>query len=155
MRLITVVRGQRVILDADIATLYSVATKALVQAVKRNRSRFPADFMLQLTNVEFDDLRSQTVTSSSWGGRRSRPYAFTEQGVAMLSSVLRSRRAVEVNIAIMRAFVELRRMITENQELAQRIDELEKRYDTNFRIVFDAIRKLMQPTREDTKRIGY
>ncbi|HEU5406600.1 MAG TPA: ORF6N domain-containing protein [Nitrospira sp.] len=120
-------------------------TRALVQAVKRNRERFPKDFMFQLTEKEFESLKSQIVTSS-WGGlRRARPYAFTEQGVAMLSSVLNSKRAVQVNITIMRAFVRLRDMIASNKELARRLAELERKYDRQFKVVFDAIRELMTP----------
>ena len=153
--MIVIVRGQRAILDADIAKLYSVSTSALMQAVRRNRNRFPADFMIRLTKSEFANLRSQNVISSSWGGRRTPPYAFTELGVAMLSSALRSKRAIAANIEIMRAFVELRRMLSENRELARRIDELEKRYDSNFEIVFDAIRKLIAPAPQPRKRIGY
>ena len=120
VQLIVVVRGQKVILDLDIAGLYRVPTKALVQAVKRNVGRFPRDFMFRLTTRELSNLRSQIVTSSSWGGRRTLPYAFTEQGVAMLSSVLRSRRAMRVNVEIMRAFVQLRRILSEHHELARK-----------------------------------
>ena len=153
-RSIVMVRGQEVILDSDLADLYGVATKALVQAVKRNRRRFPADFILRLSGAEFRNLRSQTVTSR-WGGRRSAPYAFTEQGVAMLSTVLHSRRAIAVNIEIMRAFVRLRRMMSEYAELGRRIDELEKRTDGQFEVVFDAIRALMKEDARPKKRIGY
>jgi hypothetical protein len=117
-------RGTNVMLDEDLAQLYDVETKALVRAVKRNLDRFPGDFMFQLSQEEFENLRSQSVTSSSWGGRRYRPYAFTEQGVAMLSSVLRSARAVRVNIEIMRAFVALREMLASHSELARRLDAL-------------------------------
>src|SRR5690606_27891622 len=115
------IRGARVMVDADLAALYGVETRALTQAVRRNLDRFPDDFMFQLTDEEFEDLRSQTVISSQWGGRRTRPYVFTEQGVAMLSSVLRSDRAVQVNIEIMRAFVRLRRMLASNAELERRL----------------------------------
>src|SRR5262249_45420653 len=140
----------------DIAALYGVATKALVQAVKRNVARFPRDFMFRLTQRELSNLRSQIVTSSSWGGRRTLPYAFTEQGVAMLSSVLHSRRATRVNVDIMRAFVQLRRMLTGHAELVRKIDEMEQRYDAQFRVVFNAIRKLIDPARQRPKRrIGY
>jgi len=149
------VRGHRVMLDADLAALYGVETKALVRAVKRNADRFPADFMFQLNPQEFDNLRCQIGTSSSWGGRRRPPYAFTEQGVAMLSSVLRSKRAVRVNVEIMRAFVRLRRILAENAGLARRLDDLEKKYDIQFKVVFDAIRKLMQPPEPMKKRIGF
>ena len=143
-------------LDADLAGLYDVETRVLVQAVKRNLERFPDDFMFQLSDEEFEDLKSQSVISSSWGGRRTRPYAFTEQGVAMLSGVLRSPRAVRVNIEIMRAFVRLRRMLATHADLAQRLDELESKYDAQFRIVFDAIRELMAPSDPPRKRrIGF
>ena len=152
---IFLIRGQRVLLDAHLAELYAVETRALVQAVTRNRTRFPRDFMFKLTKREFANLRSQIVISSLWGGRRSTPYAFTEQGVAMLASVLRSRRAVKVNIEIVRAFVYLRRLISDHAELARRIDELEKRYDGNFQAVFDAIRTLITPEPKPQKRIGY
>jgi hypothetical protein len=137
-----------VTLDADIAALYGVPTKALTQAVRRNAARFPADFMFRLTRAAVRHLGSQTVTSSGaggWGGRRNTPYAFTEQGVAMLSSVLRSRRAIEANIAIMRAFVRLHQGLASSESLKRRLDELEKKYDSNFRVVFDAIRELMSP----------
>jgi hypothetical protein len=149
------VRGQRVMLDDDLAALYGVETKALVRAVKRNADRFPGDFMFQLNRHEFDNLRCQIGTSSSWGGRRHPPYAFTEQGVAMLSSVLRSSRAVQVNVEIMRAFVRLRRILAENAGLARRLDELEKKYDVQFKVVFDTIRQLMLPPEPKKKRIGF
>ena len=142
-------------LDQDLADLYGVATRVLVQALKRNIERFPSDFMFQLTGQEFKDLRSQTVTSSSWGGRRYPPYAFTEQGVAMLSSVLKSQSAIQANIEIMRAFVRLRRMLAESAELARRLDELEKKYDGHFKLVFDAIRELMAPPEPPKNRIGF
>ena len=125
------------------------------QAVKRNLERFPRDFMFQLTKVEFDRLKSQDVMSSTWGGRRTRPYAFTEQGVAMLSSVLRSERAVEVNIEIMRAFVRLREMVADHADLVCRIDDLEKRYDKQLRAVFDAIRALISEEAIAPERIGF
>ncbi len=152
---ILAVRGQRVMLDADLAALYGVPTKALVQAVKRNRSRFPADFMFQLTAPEQLGLRSQLVTSNARGGRRTSPYVFTEQGVAMLSSVLRSQRAVQVNIEIMRAFVRLRASQADHADLAHRLDELESRYDRQFKAVFDALRALMAPPGQPAKRIGF
>ncbi len=135
-------------LSPDLAALYRVEPRALIQAVKRNVDRFPEDFMFQLTKEEFDILKSQNVISSAsaWGGmRRAVPYAFTEQGVAMLSSVLRSPRAVAVNVEIMRAFVRLRQMLASNAELARKLDALEKKYDAQFKVVFDAIRQLMQP----------
>ena len=154
-RRILLLRGQRVMLSPHLAELYGVAAKALVQAVKRNRQRFPADFQFQLTVEEFQILKSQLVTSS-WGGmRRARPYAFTEQGVAMLSSVLRSPRAIAVNIEIMRAFVQLRRMLDSNAELARKVAELEGKYDGKFKAVFEAIRQLMAPSATSGKRIGF
>jgi hypothetical protein len=157
-RSILVLRGQKVLLDMDLALLYGVETKVLNQAVRRNRARFPADFMFQLTKAEFEDWRSQFVTSNPGAkmGLRRPPYAFTEQGVAMLSSVLRSKRAVAVNIEIMRAFVRLREMLAGNAELARRFDDLEKKYDGQFRLVFDAIRQLMVPPPSPQKRrIGF
>lgn len=153
---IYLVRGQKVMLDSDLAELYEVPTKVLVQAVKRNIKRFPRDFMFQITNQDVVGLRSQIVTSRlEHGGRRYTPYAFTEHGIAMLSSVLNSDRAIEVNIQIIRAFVKLREMISSNKELAKRLDELEMKYDSQFRAVFDAIRELMIPTEEDKRKIGF
>jgi hypothetical protein len=153
---IAAVRGCRVILDADLATLYGVSTRVLVQAVKRNPARFPRDFMLKLTPDEVGILRSQSVISrSAHGGRRSAPYAFTEQGVAMLSSVLRSPRAVRVNIEIMRAFVRLRQMLRPTATLIRKIDEMERKYDTQFSVVFEAIRDLMRPPAAARRRIGF
>jgi hypothetical protein len=153
---ILMIRGQRVLLDADLAALYGVETKALNQAIKRNMERFPADFMFQLSIDECEDLRFHFGTSSSWGGRRTQPYAFTEQGVAMLSSVLRSERAVQVNVEIMRAFVRLRRLLQQNADLAQKLAALERKYDTHFKVVFDAIRELMEPgSVKSKKQIGF
>lgn len=157
---IRTVRGHKVMLDADLAELYGVSTKVLVQAVRRNPARFPPDFIFSLTKQETANLRSQIVTSSSspasWGGRRTAPYAFTEQGVAMLSSVLRSERAVRANIEIMRAFVRLRGLALHNAELARRLEVLESKYDRQFKAVFDAIRELMAPPTQATKRkIGF
>jgi hypothetical protein len=155
-RKILLLRGERVMLDADLAVLYGVSTKALVQATKRNRERFPADFMFQLSAEEAANLRSQIVTSSpEWGGRRTRAYVFTEQGVAMLSSVLRSKRAVAANIEIMRAFVRLRAMLSEHADLARKLAALEKKYDAQFRVVFDAIRDLMAPPTPPRRSIGF
>lgn len=148
-------RGQKVMLAADLAELYGVETRALVQAVKRNASRFPGDFMFQLTTVETATLTSQVVMSKTRGGRRSRPYAFTEQGVAMLSSVLRSPRAVEVNVEIMRAFVRVREMVAGRAELVRRLDALEERYDQQFGAVFDAIRALVADEAKPRRRIGF
>ncbi len=149
------IRGKKVIIDNDLAKLYDVPTKVLVQAVKRNLNRFPDDFMFQLTEGEFADLRSQFVTSS-WGGRRYFPYAFTEQGVAMLSSVLNSERAILVNIQIMRAFVNLRRVALTYVGLKRKIEAMEKKYDVQFKIVFEAIKKLLSPsTTEKKRKIGF
>ena len=152
---ILLIRGQKVMLDADLAALYGVETKVLVQAVKRNLVRFPEDFMFQLSQEEFAILRSQIVTSSDWGGRRYPPYAFTEQGVAMLSSVLRSQRAIQVNIEIMRAFIRLRKMLATHAELARKLDALEKKYDAQFKQVFDAIRQLMAPPEPKRRALGF
>jgi hypothetical protein len=149
------IRDNKVMLDQDLAAMYGVETRALVQAVKRNLDRFPNDFMFQLSKEEFTNLKSQTVTSS-WGGRRTRPYAFTEQGVAMLSSVLRSRRAVLVNIEIMRTFVRLRRILATHEELARKLASLERRYDKQFKLIFDAIREIMTPKDPPKRRqIGF
>lgn len=146
-------------LDKDLAELYGVPTKALVQAVKRNHQRFPFDFVFQLTDQEVTRLRSQIVTSnasrSGRGGRRTFPYAFTEQGVAMLSSVLRSERAIGVNVEIMRTFVRLRGLAERNEDLARRLDDLESRYDRQFKVVFDAIRELMAPPPGPKRKIGF
>lgn len=145
------------ILDSDLASLYGVSTKALTQAVRRNLARFPEDFAFQLSPDEVAILRSQNVTSSSsWGGRRYPPLAFTEHGVAMLSSVLRSPRAVLVNIEIMRTFVRLRRLLASHADLARKLAALELRYDAQFRVVFDAIRALMEPIdAEDPPVVGF
>ena len=152
------IRGQKIMVDSDLADLYRVATKVFNQAVRRNLNRFPKDFMFRLTAKEMKILRSQIVTSS-WGGRRTLPYAFTEQGVAMLSSVLNSERAVQVNIAIMRAFVKLREILTTHRELAEKIAELENKYrqhDDKIQVVFDAIRELLKPPQVSPKRrIGF
>ena len=152
------IRKEKVILDEDLAFLYGVSTKVLIQAVKRNMERFPLDFMFQLSKEEFVSLRSQIVTSkpkSGRGGRRYPPYAFTEEGVAMLSSVLNSPRAIKVNIEIMRAFVRLRKILASHVELARKMETLEKKYDSQFKIVFDAIRQLMAPKEAPNKRIGF
>jgi len=170
---VILLRGEKVLLDADLAAFYGVTTKALNQAVKRNQSRFPSDFMFRLTAAESEQLnRSQTVTGSpkslrsqivtskteTRGGRRYSPLAFTEQGVAMLSSVLRSQRAVQVNIQIMRAFVRLRQLLAVNTDLARRLDELEKRmggHDEQFVRVIHAIRQLMEAPPPKRKKIGF
>ncbi len=154
-RKILFLRGQKVILDADLAELYGVPTKLFNQAVRRNSQRFPEDFMFQLTNQELANLRLQFVTSRRHGGRRYLPLAFTEQGVAMLSSVLNSERAISVNIEIMRAFVRLRQILSSNKELSRRLDELEKKYDNHFKVVFDAIRQLMAPPVNKPIKIGF
>jgi DNA-binding PadR family transcriptional regulator len=172
-RRVLLVRGQKVLLDSDLAELYGVETRALVQAVNRNEERFPEDFMFQLNAHEWGallksqsvisseeregrgNLKSQSVTSKSTGthgGRRTRPYAFTEQGVAMLSSVLRSPRAISVNVEIMRAFVRLREMIASHTDLARKLSTLEKKYDKQFKAVFEAIRELMAPIEEDEEQ---
>ena len=151
---ILLIRGHKVMLSPDLAELYGVQAKVLIQAVKRNINRFPPDFMFQLSEEEFSNLRSQIVTAN-WGKIRYPPYAFTEQGVAMLSSVLRSERAVRVNIEIMRAFVRLRRMLSSHAELAAKLEELEEKYDTQFAVVFDAIRELMAPPEGPRRKIGF
>ncbi len=161
---IRTVRGHKVLLIADLAALYEVPTKALVQAIKRNPERFPADFMFHLTEQEVRALRSQIVTLDEGQNRpigrgrhpRFTPYAFTEQGVAMLSSVLKSKQAVQVNVEIMRAFVRLRDLIGHSRELARRLNLLESKYDRQFKIVFDVIRELMSPPASAPKRrIGF
>ena len=155
-RAILFLRGHRMLLDQALAELYGVETKVLVQAVKRNLARFPDDFMFQLTTSEWAGLRSQTVTSKRRrGGRRYAPYAFTEQGVAMLSSVLGSERAIAVNIQIMRAFVRLRQILASNAQLARKLEALEKKYDAQFKVVFDAIRQLMAPAEPSRQKIGF
>lgn len=153
-------RGHKVLLDADLAALYGVETRILVQAVKRNLERFPEDFMFQLSGEELEALRSQFVISNAGrGGRRYAPYAFTEQGVAMLSSVLHSPQAIAVNIEIMRAFVRLREMLTSNKELAKKLEELERKLQTHDQAItgiLNAIRELMRPPEPPNKRrIGF
>jgi len=160
---ILLIRGQKIILDRDLARLYGVSTKALNQAVKRNNERFPKDFMFQLSKEETEEwqranrLRSQIVTLKKGRGtqKKYRPYAFTEHGILMLSSVLKSERAVQVNIQIMRTFVRLREMLASNAALQQRLDDLESEYDARFRIVFKAIRQLMREPASNTKPIGF
>lgn len=169
-RSILLIRGQKVLLSSDLAALYGVEPRALIQAVKRNIERFPDDFMFQLDKDELNFLKSQNVMSTSAKAGHSRsqivilkqgqnlkyaPYAFTEQGVAMLSSVLRSPQAVSVNIEIMRAFVRLRQMLASNVEFARKLDALEKKYDTQFKVVFDALRQLMQPPTKPKRQIGF
>ncbi|MFA5794250.1 MAG: ORF6N domain-containing protein [Candidatus Brocadiia bacterium] len=158
---IFLIRGHKVMLSTHLAKLYGVGAKVLIQAVKRNITRFPEDFMFQLTWPEAQPLRSQTVTLKGEGSARGKhvkyqPYAFTEQGVAMLSSVLNSERAIQVNIAIMRAFVKLRQILSTHKELARKLEGLEKKYDAQFRVVFDAIRQLMETPEEPPKpKIGF
>jgi len=155
-RLVVRARDHNVMIDEDLAPLYGVPVKALNQAVSRNRERFPADFMFRLKASEAESLRSQNVTAKTGrGGRRNQPYAFTEQGVAMLSSVLRSPRAVRVNIEIMRAFVQLRRMMVAHVELVRKLDQLEQKYDGQFEMVFRAIRELMKPRTLSLGKIGF
>ena len=154
-RRIVLIRGHKVLLDINLAELYEVTTGNLNLAVRRNEDRFPEDFMFQLTAAEFENLRLQ-FARSSWGGRRRPPYAFTEQGVAMLSSVLKSPRAVQVNIAIMRAFVRLRQLLATHRDLAEKLAEMEKKYDKQFKIVFEIIHQLMEPPAEPKKgRMGF
>jgi hypothetical protein len=153
---IYVIRGEKVMLDRDLADLYGVNTKVLKQSVRRNAERFPRDFMFVLDRAEFDIWRSQFVTSmADRKGLRYAPMAFTEQGVAMLSSVLRSKRAIAVNVEIMRTFVRLRRMLASNEQLAKKFEALEKKYDHQFKVVFDAIRQLMIPADPKRKVIGF
>jgi hypothetical protein len=153
---IYLIRGQKVMLDRDLAGLYEVPTKALKQAVKRHADRFPGDFMFVLDRKEFMKWRSQFVTSiSDRIGLRHAPMAFTEQGIAMLSSVLNSPRAIQVNIAIMRAFVQLRAILSTHTDLARKLAEMEEKYEAQFRVVFDALRQLMAPTTPSRKQIGF
>ena len=155
-QLVFFLRGEKVMFDADLAKLYGVTTKALNQAMRRNRTRFPEDFAFRVRRDEFDALRSQIVTTSQKRRRLDAlPIAFTEQGVAMLSSVLRSPQAVEVNIAIMRTFVQLRRLMDNNRDLARKIEALEKKYDEQFADVFEAIKQLVAPTEPSREQIGF
>jgi phage regulator Rha-like protein len=152
---IQIVRNEKVILDTDLANLYGVENRALIQSVKRNIRRFPPDFVFQLTKPESDSLRSQIVISKGRGGRRTLPYAFTEHGAIMVANLLNSERAIEASVQVVRAFVRLRTMVQTNTELAKRLDELEKRYDEHFKIVFTAIRQLMTPPQTKKKTIGF
>jgi hypothetical protein len=159
-RKINIVREQKVMLDSDLAALYGVETRRLNEQVKRNVTRFPEYFMFQLTKDEFENLMSQIATSSSgnYGGRRKLPFVFTEQGVAMLSGVLNSERAVQVNIGIMRAFVNMRKMLSTNEEVSKKLAEIENKlgdHDEHFKKIFTAIRLLMSPTTKAEKQIGY
>jgi len=158
-RKIFIIRGQKVMLSPILAELYGVETRALIQAVKRNAERFPEDFMFQLTDEEYKNLKSQIVISSWGGSRRAFPYAFTEQGVSMLSSVLNSKRAIQVNIAIIRTFVRLKQMLSTHKDLAQKLSELERRmekHDEHIHTIFQAIRQLMnQPPEPSKRKIGF
>jgi len=158
------IRGEKVMLDRDLAELYGVETKALNLAVKRNRDRFPADFMFQLSKKEFEILRFQFETSKNLksqivilkrGGRRYEPYVFTEQGVAMLSSVLNSKRAIQVNIQIMRTFTQIRKMLISHKDLRKKLELMEKKYDKQFKVVFEALRLLLKEDEKPLKRIGF
>jgi len=151
---ILLLRGAKVMLDRDLADLYGVETKALKQAVRRNIERFPDDFMFEITKDEQEILRSQIVTSS-WGGTRYLPMAFTEQGVAMLSSVLNSKQAIQVNIQIMRAFTTLRQMLATHDDLRRKIEDMEAKYDEQFRVVFEALRQLLETEEQPERRIGF
>ncbi len=151
---IYLIRGRKVLLDRDLAQLYGIETKVLNRAVSRNIDRFPEDFMFQIDRDEFENLRCHFGTSS-WGGRRYRPRAFTEQGVAMLSSVLRSRRAIEVNIAIMRTFVKLRKILTTNSALRRKIEAMERQYDEQFKLVFKVLSEMVMPSPKSKSQIGY
>lgn len=152
---IRVARDTRVIFDADLAVLYGVETRALVQAVRRNPDRFPPDFMFELTSDEWAALRSAASVTDGWGGRRKPPLAFTEQGIAMLSSVLRSPRAIAVNVQIMRAFVRLREILAQNADLSRRLDDLEQRYDEQFKIIVQAIQALTAPQVRERDPVGF
>lgn len=151
---ILLIRGQRVMLDEDLATIYGVTTKRLNEQVRRNKDRFPEDFMFPLTREEFAVLRSQFATSR-WGGRRYPPNAFTEHGAIMLASVLKSPIAIEASIQVVRAFVRLRELLASNKELDRKLTELERKYDKKFQIVFDAIRQLMEPVIKPKSKIGF
>jgi hypothetical protein len=154
-RRIFLIRGHKIMFSTHLAELYNVQPRALVQAVKRNKDRFPGDFMFQLNAREFANLKSQFVISS-WGGRRAAPYAFTEQGVAMLSSVVNSKRAIAVNISIIRTFVRLRQLLATHKDLAERLAAMEKKYDRKFSVVFDVLKQLMEPPPRPPKRpIGF
>lgn len=154
---IFIVRERKVMLDSDLACLYGVPTHVLNQAVKRNLDRFPLDFMFQVSKKEAENLISQIVISrrDGWGGRRHLPYVFTEQGVAMLSSILNSPRAIHVNIEIMRTFSKIREMLLSHKDLSRKIDEMEKKYDKNFSVVFEALRKLLSPPPGPKREIGF
>lgn len=155
---ILLLRNQKIMLDSDIAKLYGVETKVLNQAVKRNLERFPNDFMFQLTKNEWENLKSQSVTSSQWGGRRTPPYAFTEQGVAMLSSVLKSEQAIKINIAIMRVFIKIRQFAVNYSDLLSKIDELQKtdkEQNKHIANIYKIIEELVKPEVKKENRIGF
>jgi len=154
-RKIYLIRGHKILLDSDLAELYGVEVKQLKRQVRRNLSRFPEDFMFQLQKEEYESLRSHFGTLKRGEHAKYLPYAFTEQGVAMLSSVLNSDRAIEVNIQIMRAFVKLREMLSTHKDLARKLADMEKKYDTQFKVVFDAIRQLMTPAVPKKGKIGF
>jgi len=154
-RTIVVIRGHKVMLDSDLAELYGVPTKRLNEQVKRNLDRFPGDFMFQLTADEFQNLRSQNATSSSWGGRRTLPYAFTEHGALMLANILKSRIAIQASIEVVRAFIRLRQYLATQAELVRRVDDLEQKYDAQFSVVFEAIRGLITPSDPSGRQIGF
>jgi phage regulator Rha-like protein len=155
-RSILLIRGERVMLDSDLAEIYGVETKRLNEQVQRNLNRFPTDFMFQLTLAEYANLRSQFATSSSqYGGRRYLPYVFTEHGALMLANVLNSERAAQTSVMVVRAFVKLRQMLATNAELARKLAAMEKKYDAQFKVVFDAIRQLMSPPARPKREIGF
>ena len=155
-RAILMIRGHKVMLDADLAVIYGVTTKRLNQQFRRNRTRFPEDFAFQLSADEFAILRSQFATSSSgWGGRRYPPIAFTEHGAVMLASILNSDTAIATSVEIVRAFIRLREIVATHKELMRRLDELERKYDGQFAVVFDAIRQLTRPAQSDKREMGY
>ena len=154
-RSILLIRGEKVMLDSDLAELYGVETKALNQAVKRNASRFPADFMFELTAEEWESLRSQSVTLKRGEHRKYLPYAFTEHGALMLANVLNSERAAQTSVQVVSAFVKLRQMLASNAELARKLAALEQKYDAQFKVVFDAIRQLMSPPEKPRREIGF
>jgi len=151
---IYLIRKQKVMLDSDLAELYGVETKRLKEQVRRNIERFPEDFMFELTRQELKNLRSQFATSR-WGGTRYVPMAFTEQGVAMISSVLNSKRAIQVNVQIMRAFTQLRQMLLTHKDLKKKIEAMERKYDKQFKIVFEAIKQLLEADEKPKKKIGF
>jgi phage regulator Rha-like protein len=153
-RVILLIRGQKVILDADLAALYGVTTKRFNEQVKRNRERFPEDFMFQLTKKEAEILRSQ-FAASSWGGRRYPPFAFTEHGASMAANVLSSPRAIQASVQVVRAFVRLRQILASHADLARKLAQLEKKYDRQFKVVFEAIRQLMTPPEPKKRPIGF